>query len=1161
MSTDYIASRNSYTAGRDPPSPVSIPYEDWTAPRTKHRESIYDEDRENGSNMSSLDSRRITPTLHASVVSEILNLRRQLESKDDFIDHLEVTLQSTKSENELLEVRLAASERDVRSGQWEAGKLQTHLEEVADDLAKERDSVTVSNQELREKLDLVTKKSRDQEKDFATWQQNWEAERRQWEKERQELERSLLLTEDRLRVVVDEFSSQHVEDPDLEIHVEANGAANEAGIGHPTGASSINFSSTTERSRPMSALSSLSNAWSVSVPISGGHGYTLADELAQEGEDDHGLDSPENQQDEQFLDRPQTELGGLNANSQAIRRLDAATADSTSQVDQESGDRASVLIEPVRRDSKAQAKTVHFEEAVRQQAEIMVAEILQRGVEDSVSAKTQKSSGLEYRSSETQTDQNLSELSDKESMPLIIPSIAIHPPLTAPSTPRASVLPPATRNALCQTDIPFTLHNVRQTTNAGVQTEDTPADERKVAPLTSALIQNNHVPVHNDSHAQGISPFHQSMSTLLRKPDLVRFQTAPADLGKNFRAVYLKAIDLPRPVLLPSPEQLEEDATGPTLHREKSKELRWSRSISPLSFREITARSDTETFDFDQVSPPEDVFSPDPLVIRKGPINTATFPMTAPKGIETSPRDWRPIAPSTASRDLQAKMTSGESSNPSRPQITRSGSRETLASSTFGASSQPPPVPVPTRSSSRMYSDTFHDSRPTTAREDESPTSRRTSRRSSLKRPADGIRTDQAAGAMPVQKDPPILKRRKTPSLAPIRASTYESVGQSQFLLINNLPTAPEASTPINNIEHSIPSSTFQDVQNDDEGLVDNTLVNTVAMTMIGGWMWKYVNSAKNGDIRHKRWVWLSPYERTIMWSLKQPTTEAALMGKSGRKLQIKSVLDVKDNHPPPKGETSNTVFDRSIIVLTPSRALKLTAPSRESHYHWLMALSFLANPSGMPPQVPRVPELEANTVQNEEAQQPIMSPVTAKPINKAQVRNFSEPTKTLSLKASLSRMVTHEDSDTRLLYSHPDPHNQPHMQPLENYNRHSRKRSSTGPSRFTPSIRSSRSLASIIQGSIRPNTSTTIPRPGTSAGENPGTVRMTAFVDTVYRESALHAPPPLPAQPFAPSEMVAPPPVTRSRRNSQLSTATMERRRSGRVFDVDEGEVPFGRF
>lgn len=56
----------------------------------------------------------------------------------------------------------------------------------------------------------------------------------------------------------------------------------------------------------------------------------------------------------------------------------------------------------------------------------------------------------------------------------------------------------------------------------------------------------------------------------------------------------------------------------------------------------------------------------------------------------------------------------------------------------------------------------------------------------------------------------------------------------------------------------------------------------------------------------------------------------------------IQSVLDVKDDNPPPKGYTQ--IFNRSILILTPERALKFTATSAERHYLWLTSLSFLAH-------------------------------------------------------------------------------------------------------------------------------------------------------------------------------------------------------------------------
>lgn len=62
--------------------------------------------------------------------------------------------------------------------------------------------------------------------------------------------------------------------------------------------------------------------------------------------------------------------------------------------------------------------------------------------------------------------------------------------------------------------------------------------------------------------------------------------------------------------------------------------------------------------------------------------------------------------------------------------------------------------------------------------------------------------------------------------------------------------------------------------------------------------------------------------------------------------VNIQSVLDVKDDNPPPKSSNSPSSFNRSILVLTPQRALKFTALTVERHYVWLTALSFLSHSS-----------------------------------------------------------------------------------------------------------------------------------------------------------------------------------------------------------------------
>lgn len=71
--------------------------------------------------------------------------------------------------------------------------------------------------------------------------------------------------------------------------------------------------------------------------------------------------------------------------------------------------------------------------------------------------------------------------------------------------------------------------------------------------------------------------------------------------------------------------------------------------------------------------------------------------------------------------------------------------------------------------------------------------------------------------------------------------------------------------------------------------------------------------------------------------------------------MTIQSVLDVKDDNPPPKG--AGPLFNRSILILTPQRALKFTATNPERHYTWLAALSFLAHSNQAMPETLVIPQ------------------------------------------------------------------------------------------------------------------------------------------------------------------------------------------------------------
>ena len=216
----------------------------------------------------------------------------------------------------------------------------------------------------------------------------------------------------------------------------------------------------------------------------------------------------------------------------------------------------------------------------------------------------------------------------------------------------------------------------------------------------------------------------------------------------------------------------------------------------------------------------------------------------------------------------------------------------------------PPPFPVPTRSSSRRipvsasdgavspspYTTSFF-----TARRGQDPS------RPSIKRKI--LRKTQSAAAVtkpsaPAYPSPPLPKsssssmpgRPKSPRVLPNQfVLPYDDVAE----LPNQLPkvTGPKSHAGGASIE--APSQ-------------QTSVVDAIAQTMVGEWMWKYVRkrtsfgvtetpaaefemvrsgeASNSSGVRHKRWVWLAPYENAVIWSSKQPTSGPALLGKGGRK-------------------------------------------------------------------------------------------------------------------------------------------------------------------------------------------------------------------------------------------------------------------------------------
>ena len=306
----------------------------------------------------------------------------------------------------------------------------------------------------------------------------------------------------------------------------------------------------------------------------------------------------------------------------------------------------------------------------------------------------------------------------------------------------------------------------------------------------------------------------------------------------------------------------------------------------------------------------------------------------------------------------------------------------------------------------------------------------------------------------------------------------------------------------------------------------------------------------------------------------------------------IQSVLDVHDPTPLPKGAELASAFHRSILILTPERALKFTATTRERHALWMTALSFLANAGQLPLDIPPPSPMEANA--------PLAS-IDSVPIKRYRAPSFGRANVRDSIRLAKGKRPEHlqqlASRSDRSIGREPMPMET--SQPAEpegaefpsvprlyvSTTRHQRKRSNTSP-RIPQPLQNLRSFSSSAvttsaASSALPTSSLrggggggggggSFPRPVPSASsksggsrrdsitspdrtnsfEVVGTVRMDAFVDPNVRDGVLYVP--------APPPHISGP--RRHRGNSSLSQSTLDKRRAGYIFD-EEGFDPFKGF
>lgn len=948
--------------------------------------------------LQNMDPRRITPTLHASLVGEILSLRRELESKNKDITQLEEVLHHTKVENEQLSETLQTNAKDHRSLKRQMQLLEGGTLSALDELAKERDEALGSLSETRKRLEQMQKKSRSQEEAAERTQRLHDNDKSAWEADKRALETKIHIVEGRLKVVLNEVAASQETNPLMgsparapsrrsvrDGSIRSDSVASiraRVSFGRRRASTASSGPSTPQRGAQRSSVMNHANG-----PIDGPNGLSLADELAfSEDEEDETLmqedAEADDEDDEREVfssealpdERPMSRLSdnkarrllGLSVDaSQALEPADLEELSLLEEEPEQPQDAAleyndigtqysppatpiisphvsprQEKLEPVKEESGSSLQDIVANQGRKRvkdkrsmddlatpgQAAIQMISTSCQTVgdlpsppstpkvpsEEDMHAQEQEIRPVEMASKETQTNvvEESSKLSFLSSI-LPIPKITIHPPATRPSTPRQGVvLPPHTKNAACQAD-PVEIAQLR---SIGIQTEEIRIDRR---------------PLKLPPHLMGPAPIRAKSpeGNQERKPSHRKLRSPPP-VVTNIQALKKTEKHASIPQKTPSVAQ----DTG-RLTRGRQPDIRLPERSSSL----FAGFDDAEEV---QGKPPpmDDVFSDDDIFSRP----TATYTLKAGRlvsktrplfdegfDLETDGPEDGASSKSYGHADLKVTKESTldeldgqreEELNLNRPMQNRpkplhrsSGSksanirRTALISSGTAAHqrarspslpTENPPFPVPTRHSSRKIPISYSEGARSPTPNESSRLSYEDERR---------VRRSRSAAAVahqdrPRSRSPPTLSNAtipESPSPPPMPQDHISPFGGYEAL---RSPDPNQWSSHARDESLAGSSST---------AVAQPTVVDAIAQTMVGEWMWKYVRRGKtfgpsslkesewehnskpgeeisavitNTGIRHRRWVWLAPYERAVMWSSKQPTTGPALLGKSGRK-------------------------------------------------------------------------------------------------------------------------------------------------------------------------------------------------------------------------------------------------------------------------------------
>jgi hypothetical protein len=1000
--------------------------------------------------ISLLDPRRFTPTLHASLVSEILNLRREMDSKHKFIEDLEVSLENSKSEKDEVAEQLVLSEKERRSVKRQFSQLENSTLSALEELAKDRDGVKKVNVELRAKLEDAQDKLKKKEDESNRTHAAWEKEQNAWETERRAFERRVHITETRLKTVLAELEAAHQMHAQMhEQHGSGEDDDNtkDSGLGDESdsasqasprlnGSHQRSSSSASRRSfgRYRYSVQSMSGAEGLKV-----NGVSLADELQLDEEDEDRLSEPESEylsqemlakkvvitrNSQHFEQKPKRtsvlenrrtlqpavefspkrsrdrESGIEFEFKPAVTYVDSGIqftpppspqlkpaavqvgpdyCDAGVQYEKLEPEPAVVATNEVRKDSKFDEYPTGFQHRMptppllidrgQQMSPVPPAVPSPKKTRASmVSAGSQTldeplsppaTPGVspplspveavpmhlltELKSISTQTDfpeeqkAVITHSPGRRPVPLLIPSITITCPPSAPSSPKEPKLPPGTKNIACQTGADLVCMK-----SVSIQTEEIRIDTRlaKLPPHLHPSAVSSKPPTYDALKSRPSVKKKTSLGSNFSERQVYRSPSLSDDVASSppmHAPIPVRRVDIPsageagssapeRPdglrrllrssVLAPAfgsegeredakPEHMESEPKVATFSTPSmsSRTLKHLRSLGGTRPSPVPEERDEYEQSPESYPPRLDqaMMSAHSVTSGRSSIDTGASGERSKGGRAISIQSGSSKQPSMR---RSAMIQSGSAAHRSRtPSIASVGS-----SSYFSNRSVGPPFPVPDRGSSRkLFASRSEGST--------SPT------------PRTGLFGSRRRGnAQIVRKD----SLRKVRSATVIQRSNSRGRNRSRSPPLSPLPSnAVYPPLPKDNV--TMPAKVYPSQRSGEKRLSQRahspskkpelsrasqgTVVDAIAATMVGEWMWKYVrrrtsfgvpespqdqlgrpgtdgsvNVTGNG-VRHRRWVWLSPYERAIMWSSKQPASNSALLGKSGRKRKLVKAL------------------------------------------------------------------------------------------------------------------------------------------------------------------------------------------------------------------------------------------------------------------------------